>query len=149
MGGGRSGLFPGTQGSDNFQLTLFPAAISVHRESLSYSFDQDINVGANFSCIGENSPNHRSYCYLLTPSDILEKCLHWRIGAITSGKLVSWIKSKMTDTNCCMVPSQLRDLLKEYLVLLQSAKAAGKSYNKDVFLRYVEQLEKKLENMLQ
>jgi len=148
MGGGRSGLFPGTQGSDNLQLTLFPTAISAHRGSLSYSLEQDSDVGTDLGCISENSSKHRSRCYLLTPLDVLEKCLHWRIGAITSGKLVSWIRSKIIDTKCHMVPSQLRDLLKEYLVFLQSAKPVGKGYNKDVFLTHVEQLEKRLENML-
>lgn len=144
MGAGRTGLFPGTKGSDSQQITLFPAPISVHHRGPTY----DMNDGCGESIGGAGSVDvgirSEDRVLLLIPLDILKMCLRWRIGAITEGGLLSWIQKRLNDKRYRMKPTELRRILEIYLIRLQETKSAGKGYDHNAFLSVIEKLEKKL-----
>lgn len=142
MGGGRTGLFPGTKGSDFQQITLFPDPIPVYHRGPAYAINDVGGIGGISSVGADIHPQDR--ILLLTPIDVLKMCLHWRIGAITEGGLLSWIRKRLNDKQYRMKPTELRRILEIYLIRLQETKSAGKGYDHNAFLSVIEKLEKKL-----
>lgn len=147
MGAGRTGLFPGTKGSDFQQITLFPDPISVHHRGPTY--DMNDGSGESVGGIGSVGVGIRSQdrALLLIPLDVLKMCLRWRIGAITEGGLLSWIQRRLNDKRYRMKPTVLKRVLESYLIQLQETKSAGKGYDYNAFLAVVEKLEKKLKSL--
>lgn len=146
MGGGRTGLFAGTKGADSQQISLIPNPISVRHRGPNYDVEQGLGVGAGGNGGGIAIKDRT---LLLTPPDVLKKCLHWRIGAISDGDLVRWIQGKLNDGRYRMVPPQLRPALVDYVSKLKSTRIAGKGYDTLAFLAFVTKLEEELEAMKQ
>ena len=147
MGGGMSGLYPGTKGAEPQQMTLFASQIPMRRCNSTHEMRA---VESSWFCTGSAGIGHSVRGrdkFLLTPYEVLRKCLHWRIGAITSKKLIKWIQSRLDNKQYHMVPNQLRNILEDYLVRLKST-IAGKTYNEIEFLTYIEHLERELESIL-
>lgn len=147
MGGGTSGLFPSTKGAKPHQMSMTPNPISVRRRGPTYYSDDRTNVGAGGIGGGGGSIARKNRIRLLTPSHVLKKCLHWRIGAIGEGDLIRWIQGKLADSRYHMVPSQLRSTLIKYVSELKATRPAGKGYDIVAFLSVVTRLEEKLEAM--
>jgi len=147
MGGGMSGLFPSTKGAEPQQMTLFPSPIPMRRCSTTHAIEEVESLSLHVSGAGINRGAHGKKDFLLTPYEVLRKCLHWRIGAITSKDLVRWIQRRLDDNRYNMIPNQLRNILEDYLLKLKSAEMAEKNFNKDEFLICIEHLEEELESI--
>lgn len=143
MGGGTSGLFPATNGAKPHQLSLTPEPISIRHRGPTYDI-RDSGIGAGVSDIGVRKKDR---VLLFTPHDVLKKCLHWRIGAISEGNLIRWIELKLANRQLKMIPLQLRSTLIGYVLKLKNTNNIGKGYDKEAFLALIIQLEKELENM--
>ena len=149
MGGGTSGLFPSTKGAKPHQMSLMPEPVSARHRRPTYAMDRGEGIGVGVGGIGEDGGHIaiRNRTLLLTPSDVLRKCLHWRIRAISEGDLVRWIQGKLNNSRYRMVPPQLRFTLIEYVTKLKATKSIGKGYNAAKFCALIVQLEKELESM--
>ena len=141
MGGGRSGLFPGTKGADPQQTALFLPPITTRKYRLPNDIEQIIGVASGSGYV------QRKGVVLLTPAEVLNKCLQWRVGAVSENGFVSWVRKKLNDRRCQMVPDRLRSILRDFLDEQTFAKSGGKNYNKALVLGLIEQLEKKLETI--
>lgn len=151
MGGGTSGLFPSTKGAKPHQMSLTPDSISAHHHGPTYTVDGINGTGMGTVGIGGGGGGIaiKDRILLLTPPDVLKKCLHWRIGAISEKDLVRWIQSKLNDGRYHMVPPQLRPVLVNYVSKLKSTRPSGKGYDTVAFLALITQLEEELEAMRQ
>lgn len=144
MGGGRTGLFPGTKGSDSQQITLFPDPIPVYHRGPTCATDGEASEG--ISGIGGGIYT-KDRILLLTPPDVLKMCLRWRIGAIIERGLLSWLQRKLNDKRYHMEPAELRQVLDRFIVELKATRSSGKGYNRDAFLAVIEKWEKRLETL--
>lgn len=142
-----SGLFPGTKGAEPQQMTLFPSPIPMRHCRSTHAIEEVEGLSLHASGAGINRSAHGKKDFLLTPYDVLRKCLHWRIGAIPSKELVRWIQHRLDDNRYKMIPDQLRNILENYLVKLKPAKMAEKNFNRDKFLVCIEHLEEELESI--
>lgn len=149
MGGGTSGLFPSTKGAKPHQMSLTPNPISARRRGPSYAVDGVNGTGMGTGGIGGGGIAIKDRTLLLTPPDVLKKCLHWRIGAIGEKDLMCWIQSKLNNGRYHMIPPQLRPVLADYVSKLKATRPAGKGYDTIAFLAIITQLEKELEAMKQ
>lgn len=149
MGGGTSGLFPATKGAKPHQMSLTPDPVSVYHRRPTYAIGRGGDVGAEIGGAAGESVRIaiRNRTLLLTPSDVLRKCLHWRIGAVSEGTLVCWMQGKLNNSRYHMVPLQLRFALIEYVSKLKAARSVGKGYDIATFHTLIVQLEKELESM--
>lgn len=142
MGGGRTGLFVGTKGADPQQLSIISEPIPARRRSSNCVIEQSTGIGGI-----ELSVTKKSRILLLTPRDVLIKCMHWRIGAVSEGNLIRWIQDKLSNKRCRMMPSQLRLVLAEYVSKLEATLSVGKGYDTEMFIALIVQLEGTLETM--
>lgn len=149
MGGGTSGLFPTTKGAKPHQMSLTPDPVSVRYRRPTYAMDRGEGIGVGVGSAGEDGGRIaiKNRTLLLTPSDVLRKCLHWRISAISEGDLVRWIQGKLNNSRYHMVPPQLRFTLIEYVTKLRGTRSVGKGYDAAKFRTLIVQLEKELESM--
>ena len=148
MGGGMSGLFPGTKGAEPQQMTLFNSQISMRRCNTTHVMVEVESSRPHSDGVGIGRSVQGRDKFLLTPYEVLRKCLHWRIGAITSNELVIWIHNRLNNKQYHMSPNQLRNILENYLAKLKSTAIDKKRFDEVKFLAYIEYLEKELESVL-
>lgn len=148
MGGGRSGLFPGTNGAEPQQMTLFNSQIPLRRCNTTHIVVEVEGSRLHSDGVGIGRSVQGRDKFLLTPYEVLRKCLHWRIGAITSNELVIWIRDRLNNKRYHMSPNQLCNILENYLAKLKSTAIDKKSFDEVKFLAYIECLEKELESIL-
>lgn len=140
MGGGRSGLFPGTSGADEVQSSLFEEKMKVRHRGPTFI------VGEGVSGSGLGGSTAEVKLKLLTVDEVLKKCLLYRIGAWRESKLITWIQRTLADTKYSIAPN-LRTVLKIGLVDLKSAKTSAGVFDSAIFMIALEQLEQALEKL--
>lgn len=135
MGGGRSGLFPGTEGADAYQQSLFQEPISTRQRGNTY-----LPIGggvAGGSMVGEK-PGAK--LRVLTVKEVLEKFMDYRYGDISEAQLVQWLQWVLGNKHY-YIESRLRRALVKGLAALKATKTASKMYDKVKFLAEIEKIE--------
>ncbi len=86
MGGGCSGLFPGTPGADYQQISLLDEPIRVHHRGPTY-----IPSGGNEGGAGGNvGPTFTAKALIrIGAEEVLRQCMRYRLGVITEARLVA------------------------------------------------------------
>ncbi len=135
MGGGRSGLFHGTEGADVYQQSLFPEAIAVRRRGATY-----ISAVGGVSGSGFAGNPDRDRLHVLTVKEVLEKFMDYRYGDISEFQLVQWIQGVLTKRHYYIEPF-LRCALIKGLAALKNTKTASQVYDKVRFLIEIEKIE--------
>lgn len=136
MGGGRSGLFLGTEGADMYQESLFPETSAIRRKGFTY-----VPVDGNFAERGVASGRSSSdKLRVLTVKDILQKFMDYRFGEISESRLVQWIQMVLQNRQY-YIEAHLRLRLTNGLSKLKKAKTASKSYDPKAFLAEIEKIE--------
>lgn len=140
MGGGRSGLFPGTKGADAYQHSLFPDVLTVRRRGAIYIPVMDNAVGGGVTVVG---PHVESKLRVLTVKEVLEKFMDYRYGDISEANLVRWLQKVLTSRHYYIEPSLRRALTRGYAAL-KATKTAAQVYDKEGFLSAIEKIESEI-----
>lgn len=84
MGGGRSGLFHGTAGSDVYQESLFIEPVGIrHRGTTYLPNEEGVTIGG--TAVGGHIGDK---IHVLTVREILKKFMDYRFGRVSEPKLV-------------------------------------------------------------
>lgn len=138
MGGGRSGLFPGTKGADHHQISLLDEPIRVYRRGVKYVPGEGSGDGG---MVGGTTG--AKALILITSKDVLERCMYYRLGAITGIQLISWLQ-KVLRGQKYSIGRCLRNLIADGLLKLKATKTLGGNFDLDAFLDALEDFERKL-----
>lgn len=140
MGGGRSGLFPGTKGAAPYQLSLFSEPIKVRRRGVTFISNEGIPGGEAVSG-GEHKAIGK--LHFLTVKEILKKCMEYRLEAISESQFIDWLR-RVLKSKQYYIEANLRAILINALIRLEGTKTAKTTYNKKSFLIEIEELETKI-----
>lgn len=154
MGGGRSGAFSGTKGSDSYQETFFPNPVATRHRGKRYAFGDGPSGGAvggtpsgtGAPIRGAVSPKYRRI--LIRPQDVLAQCQRYRSGAISESKLVIWLQRVLDPLVYEVRPPALRSLIQEGIVALQSTQKGPGDYDSRRFSSFLLHFEAKVERLL-
>jgi len=138
MGGGRSGLFPSARGADHHQISLLDEPIRVYRRGATYVPGEGSGEGGMVGgTAGEKT------LILITSKDVLERCMYYRLEAITEIQLISWLQ-KVLRGRRYSIERPLRNLIADGLLKLKATKTPGGDFDLDAFLDVLEDFERKL-----
>lgn len=137
MGGGRSGLFPGTKGASPHQQSLFPDTIKVRRRGVTFVPAEAVS-GSGIASSDRCKSTEK--LHLLTVKEVLKKCMEYRLGAISESQLIDWIQRVLANKRYYIEP-KLRTALMNGLARLKNAKETTRTYNQKTFLIELERLE--------
>ena len=136
MGGGRSGLFPGTRGASPHQQSLFPDPIEIRHRGATFIPAESISNGMS------TSGRHKSIVKLrvLTEKEVLKRCMEYRLGAISEAQFVDWLQRVLANKRY-YIEFRLRAVLITGLARLKNTKETAQTYNQKLFLIELERLE--------
>lgn len=154
MGGGRSGAFPGTKGSDDYQETFFPEPIATRRRGKRYAFGDGpsggviggISEGSSAPAGGTGTSKRRKI--LIRPKDVLEQCQRYRFGSLSGPKLLGWLQQVLDPLTYEIQPPALRTLIQSRIAILQRAQKDSGSYDSRQFCSSVLDFEANVERLL-
>lgn len=154
MGGGRSGAFSGTKGSDSYQETFFSDPVATRRRGKRYAFGDGPSGGVAGGMSGGIggpigmgvAPGRRRI--LIKPEDVLAQCQRYRFGSISESKLVSWLQRVLDPLVYEIQPPSLRTLIQSGIVALQGTQEGSGSYNSRKFCSSLLNFEAKVERLL-
>lgn len=136
MGGGRSGLFHGTVGSDEYQESLFVEPVGIRHRGTTYLPNEK---GATIS--GITAGRHFSdKFHVLTVREILKKFMDYRFGRVSESKLVCWLQAILNNKGY-YIELPLRHILAKGLARLRAIKTESQSYDHQRFLAEIEKIE--------
>ncbi len=141
MGGGRSGLFPSTKGAAPHQISLLDEPIRVYRRGATYVSGEG---GGGGGMVGGTAGANA--LILITSKDVLERCMYYRLGAVTEIQLVSWLQ-KVLRGQRYSIERPLRKLIADGLLKLKATKTSEGGFDPDAFLGVLEDFERKLESL--
>ena len=140
MGGGRSGLFPATKGADPYQMSLLESPIRVRHKGVIYVGENALVGG------GAGSSQTAEKFIAITPKDVLNKCMQYRLEIITEFQLVDWLLLTLRNKRY-NISTQLREVLKSGLEGLRAARRSNNVFDPKVFISALENFEHRLETL--
>lgn len=136
MGGGRSGLFHGTVGADEYQESLFEEPVSIrHRGTSFLPKEEGVTIGG--TAAGGYSSDK---LHVLTVREILKKFMDYRFGRVSESKLVYWLQAILNNRGYYIEPT-LRHIPAKGLARLKATKTESQSYDRRRFLAEIEKIE--------
>ena len=146
MGGGRSGVFPGTRGADNYQQSIWDSSIRVRHRGPTFVNGEEGQVSGVSILGGFPDVKHTRKLVVLTGADVLEQCLLYRFGVITEKQLIEWIEYRLRSKRYS-ISQDLRICLKNGVTELKSTKVPNGKYDQTAFMVALEHFEHVLESL--